>query len=392
MPPPPPRPILTPSVHFGTRFHHESLAESIVRHEYFLAARLGLKEGMRVIDVGCGVGGPARNISRFSGAQITGLNNNDYQVSRGNAKCAKEGIASHVKLVKGDFMALPFSEGTFDGAYAIEATCHAPDRTKCFAQIFKVLKPGGVFGGYEWVTTDAYEPGNPVHRDIKHGIEIGDGLPDITPWTGVLDALRGAGFVVEEYRDLAPTSQVPWYAGFLPSYNSLKGFQLTPIGMTLTHIAVRIMQLVGIAPKGTAEMHSHLIEGERGGGVVAGVPGVEGRGSDRARRFVSFAACSLYAPPLSPSLLQARARCVLAASWASSPPCSTSRPASPRTASLRGTPTRRPCAATPSPRLPATAAPARAAAAAAAGKGAGLQLQVFQPGWRGGGARSSGDG
>ena len=40
------------------------------------------------------------------------------------------------------------SPGTFDAAYEIEATCHAPDRAACFAQIFKTLKPGGVFGGW----------------------------------------------------------------------------------------------------------------------------------------------------------------------------------------------------------------------------------------------------
>jgi sterol 24-C-methyltransferase len=249
------------SFHFAHRYPHESLAESIVRHEHYLASRLGLTEPMKVLDLGCGVGGPARNIARFSGASVTGVNNNDYQVRRGNSKCVKEGVADRVQLVKADFMALPFAAGSYDAAYAIEATCHAPDRTACFAQIFKALKPGGVFGGYEWVTTDRFDARNPVHRDIKHGIEIGDGLPDITPWTGVLDALRGAGFVVEEYRDLAEVSPVAWYAGFVPDYSSFKGFQLTPIGMAVTHAAVVVLETLRLAPKGTAQMHSHLIEG-----------------------------------------------------------------------------------------------------------------------------------
>lgn len=199
------------SFHFAHRYPHESRDESIIRHEYFLAARLGLKEGQHALDVGCGVGGPARNIARFSGAHVTGLNNNEYQVARATAKTAVQGLADRVKFVKGDFMKPPFRDATFDAAYAIEATCHAPDRAACFAQIFRMLKPGGVFAGYEWVTTPAFDSKNPEHVAIKHGIEVGDGLPDITDGNAVIAALRSAGFVVEEYRDLALDSPVAWY-------------------------------------------------------------------------------------------------------------------------------------------------------------------------------------
>lgn len=43
---------------------------------------MGLKDGMNVLDVGCGVGGPAREMSRFAGVNVVGLNNNDYQIER----------------------------------------------------------------------------------------------------------------------------------------------------------------------------------------------------------------------------------------------------------------------------------------------------------------------
>jgi sterol 24-C-methyltransferase len=60
------------SFHFAHRWRGESHGESIRRHEHYLALRLGLKPGDKVLDVGCGIGGPLREIALFSGAHITG--------------------------------------------------------------------------------------------------------------------------------------------------------------------------------------------------------------------------------------------------------------------------------------------------------------------------------
>lgn len=59
---------------------------------------------MQVLDVGCGVGGPAREIAKFTGANITGLNNNDYQIERAQHYAVKEKLANQLTYVKGDFM------------------------------------------------------------------------------------------------------------------------------------------------------------------------------------------------------------------------------------------------------------------------------------------------
>jgi sterol 24-C-methyltransferase len=65
---------------------------------------MGIKEGMNVLDVGCGVGGPAREIAKFTGCNVVGLNNNDYQIDRATFYAAKEGLSEQLKFVKGDFM------------------------------------------------------------------------------------------------------------------------------------------------------------------------------------------------------------------------------------------------------------------------------------------------
>ena len=79
------------SFHFATRQAHESFRESILRHEHYLAGKLGVPPGAHVLDCGCGIGGPARNIHRFSGAKVTAVTLNQSQVNRGNVLCRKEG-------------------------------------------------------------------------------------------------------------------------------------------------------------------------------------------------------------------------------------------------------------------------------------------------------------
>lgn len=126
---------------------------------------MGLKPGMRVLDVGCGVGGPAREIARFSGAHVTGVNNNQFQVERARKYTAKAGLSDQVDFVKGDFMGLSelFGANSFDAVYAIEATVHAPNFEGIYGEIKKVLKPGGVvskcltLGQSCFVAEEAYE-------------------------------------------------------------------------------------------------------------------------------------------------------------------------------------------------------------------------------------------
>ena len=96
--------------------------------------------------------------------------------------------------------------------YAIEATCHAPTFEGVYGEIFKVLKPGGVFGVYEWVMTDRYDASNPEHRKIAHEIELGDGIPEMRGYDNARQALIKVGFEIENEEDLAEREDyVPWY-------------------------------------------------------------------------------------------------------------------------------------------------------------------------------------
>lgn len=72
------------SFHFANRFRGETLEESIQRHESYLALKMQIKEGDKVLDIGCGVGGPLRRIAHLTGAHVTGVTISHYQIQRAN--------------------------------------------------------------------------------------------------------------------------------------------------------------------------------------------------------------------------------------------------------------------------------------------------------------------
>lgn len=249
------------SFHFGPRFMDETFVESIKRSEHHIASRLGLKPGMRALDVGCGVGGPMRTIAVFSGAFVDGITINEYQVKIGNKYNVQKGLDHLCKIIRGDFQNLPWKKDTFDSAFAFEATCHSPDRVVTFSGIHRVLKPGGMFSGYEWVMTDKYDPNNKDHVRIKEGIEVGNGLPTLVHYSEIIQNLKDAGFeVLDAYNANAGAhapNQIPWY-DTLNGKMSVSGFRMTWIGRMVTHTMVWVLELVRIAPTGSTRVSALL--------------------------------------------------------------------------------------------------------------------------------------
>ena len=139
-----------------------------------------------------------------------------------------------------------------------------------------MLKPGGVFGVYEWVMTDAYDPSNKRHREIRLGIERGNGISNMVSRREALAAMRKAGFVVEHQEDLAEKAdRRPWYA---PLAGDLAGAQnlwdllgyvrMSKVGRLGIGCLLTAMETLRLAPQGTAETARELSDG--GDALVAG--------------------------------------------------------------------------------------------------------------------------
>eukprot|EP00798_Chlamydomonas_sp_ICE-L_P031104 gene31104-6235_t len=253
------------SFHFSPKLPCKSWRESEAAHEARIAAALGLKPGMHCVDCGCGVGGPMRTIAATSGAHVTGVTINEYQVSRALHHNKTQGVTPLTSVVRGDFLNMPFEEATFDGAYAIEATCHAPKLEEVYAEIFRVLKPGSKFVSYEWVATKMYDPKNAEHVKIMDEINFGNGLPEMRTWTEAEAAGLTAGFELISSVDLAVASPVcgPWY-------NRLKMGRWIHF---VNHGIVSTLDFFFLAPKGLKDVHHMLVEVARSL-IVGGETGI----------------------------------------------------------------------------------------------------------------------
>ncbi|KAI9786240.1 MAG: Delta(24)-sterol C-methyltransferase [Geoglossum umbratile] len=254
------------SFHFCRFYKGEPFHQALARHEHYLANMMSLRDGMSVLDVGCGVGGPAREIAKFAGVNITGLNNNDYQIDRAIRYAKLDGLEDQLTFVKGDFMQMPFPDNSFDAVYAIEATVHAPILEGVYSQIFRVLKPGGVFGVYEWLMTDKYDNSNPKHREVRLGIEQGDGISNMVRVSEGIAAIKAAGFELEFHEDLAERKDPsPWYyplAGDFKHMGSIWDFptilRMTRFGRGVIHKLIGGLEMLGIAPVGTMKTADSL--------------------------------------------------------------------------------------------------------------------------------------
>ena len=263
------------SFHFAPRAPNESFQASLARHERYLAHRLALRPGMRVADLGCGVGGPLREIARFSGATIVGVNNNEYQLERARKLADEAGLGHLAEFLKSDFMRMDVPDDSFDAAYAIEATVHAPTKVDCYGEVFRVLKPGGCFAAYEYCLTGRFDPGSPRHQQIKSNIESGGALPDIPVANRIDDALRQVGFELLETRDLAenPGLGLPWYQPLAGSRFSVAEFRRSRVGRMATRGTLRLLEALGVVPKGTVRV-SEILNLCATGMVAAGRLGI----------------------------------------------------------------------------------------------------------------------
>ena len=251
------------SLHFAPLSSRLSLEESQIRHQRTIIENLELQAGMQVIDVGCGIGGPMRRVVREAGVHVLGVNINEHQLNRAKALNEAAEIGDMVDYLGASFMDMSaIEDGTFDRGYAIESTCHAPDKEGAFAEIYRVLKPGALFWGQEMCMTDVFDPQDSRHQDIKAELKRGIALREIATTGEVNQALEAVGFELIQHQDLGvaqPGASTPWYQPMLSYRGTRRGsVSRVPLGRQALIAGARLAEWLRILPAGSASVISMM--------------------------------------------------------------------------------------------------------------------------------------
>ena len=110
-----------------------------------LADRLPIKPDHHILDIGCGIGGPARYIAARFQCRVSGIDITPAFVELGNKLTSLLGMENQVTIEQGDGQRLPYSDSVFDGAYTQHVTMNVADRAQFFGEAHRVLKPGAFF-------------------------------------------------------------------------------------------------------------------------------------------------------------------------------------------------------------------------------------------------------
>ncbi len=246
------------SFHFAPKWASESFEHAILRYEYWFAAQLGDVKGKKVLDVGCGIGGPMRSVWKYTQAKITGVNITKEHIQRATRYNARDGVKDCDFLLC-DFNDIKVPDNHFDAIYDFEATLHSTDRLRTFKELFRVLKPGGRIISAQYCLLKDYDEKNEYHRDIIRRIDNTNGCYCAgNTVESTTKAFENAGFKIERAFDaFAEQGEVPFHEVFVSKTGGR--FFGTRAGRLVTTTALKVGEALKVLPKGTVEVQNMLI-------------------------------------------------------------------------------------------------------------------------------------
>jgi SAM-dependent methyltransferase len=188
-----------------------------------LARAAGLDATKRVLDVGCGVGGTTRCLAKEFGCRVTGIDLTDEYCRAAVTLSAKIGLAHLVDYRQGDATKLPFDDQSFDVVWTEHVAMNIPDKARLYAEMYRVLKPGGTLAIYDVLAG----PSGPVLFPV--------------PWARTPDTsflvqpseldrlLREAGFTIADWSDTTEAAR----AWFVSLAEKIRREGLPPLGFHL---------------------------------------------------------------------------------------------------------------------------------------------------------------
>ena len=130
----------------------QATPEALAPYDHFHGRGLEATEDMagllqaagtdHILDVGCGLGGPARHLAGRFGCRVSGIDLTAEFCDVARHLTALLGLEDRVSISQGDALAMPFDDAMFDGAYSMNVSMNIADKRALYREIHRVLKPG----------------------------------------------------------------------------------------------------------------------------------------------------------------------------------------------------------------------------------------------------------
>ncbi len=155
-----------------------------------------LSPGTSVLDVGCGIGGPSRLLAARYGCRVTGIDLVGEYCRVATMLALRVCRDRSVRYCQANALDLPFGDATFDIVWTQHASMNIEDKQRLYAEMFRVVRPGGRLLLYDIVAG----PGGPIHCPVPWARD--SAISFLATAEQLEDGLRAAGFDVTTWQDL----------------------------------------------------------------------------------------------------------------------------------------------------------------------------------------------
>ena len=155
-------------------------------------------ERLTGLDIGCGTGGVTKHlVVRHNAAHVTGFDVARPLIRAAQKRAAQHRLGDRLTFVHGQSGPLPFEDASMDFVFSKDAILHVPDKPALFAEIWRVLKPGGFFSASDWLIGHDHEPSDDMKAYlVAEGLSFHMASPEF-----YRNALDAAGFASIQLRE-----------------------------------------------------------------------------------------------------------------------------------------------------------------------------------------------